>query len=145
MPRNKPPFRADVVGSLLRTAALKQARAKREKGEIDAAKLNEVENREIEKIIRKQEGVGLKVATDGEFRRSWWHLDFYGMLDGVEIYELDHGINSTACRPSRAASASKASWDLPVTRCWSISSFSRRTPASCRKCASRIRPRCISA
>ncbi len=92
MPRNKPPFRADVVGSLLRTAALKQARAKREKGEIDAAKLNEVENREIEKIIRKQEGVGLKVATDGEFRRSWWHFDFYGMLDGVEIYELDHGI-----------------------------------------------------
>ncbi len=92
MPRTKPPFRADVVGSILRTAALKDARAKREKGEITAAQLKEVEDREIEKIIKKQEEVGLQVATDGEFRRSWWHFDFYGMLDGVEIRELDHGI-----------------------------------------------------
>ncbi len=92
MPRSKPPFRADVVGSILRTAALKDARAKREKGEITAAQLKEVEDREIEKIIKKQEEVGLQVATDGEFRRSWWHFDFYGMLDGVEIQELDHGI-----------------------------------------------------
>jgi 5-methyltetrahydropteroyltriglutamate--homocysteine methyltransferase len=92
MTRNKPPFRADVVGSLLRTAPLKEARAKREKGEINAAQLAEIEDREIDKIIKKQEEAGLKVATDGEFRRSWWHFDFYGMLDGVEIYELDHGI-----------------------------------------------------
>ncbi len=92
MMRSKPPFRADVVGSILRTAPLKEARAKREKNEITAAQLKEVEDREIEKIIKKQEEVGLKVATDGEFRRSWWHFDFYGMLDGIEIYELDHGI-----------------------------------------------------
>ena len=92
MTRTKPPFRADVVGSLLRTATLKEARTKREKGEITAAALKEVEDREIEKIIKKQEEVGLKVATDGEFRRSWWHFDFYGMLEGVEVYELDHGI-----------------------------------------------------
>ena len=92
MMRNKPPFRADVVGSILRTALLKEARAKREKGEISAAQLAEVEDREIEKIIKKQEEVGLKLATDGEFRRSWWHFDFYGMLDGVEICELDYGI-----------------------------------------------------
>ncbi|HST35470.1 MAG TPA: 5-methyltetrahydropteroyltriglutamate--homocysteine S-methyltransferase, partial [Allosphingosinicella sp.] len=92
MDRTRPPFRADVVGSILRTAPLKEARAKREKGEISAAQLTEIENREIEKIIDKQQQVGLKVATDGEFRRSWWHFDFYGMLDGVEIYELDHGI-----------------------------------------------------
>jgi 5-methyltetrahydropteroyltriglutamate--homocysteine methyltransferase len=92
MSRNKPPFRADVVGSLLRTAALKEARAKREKGAITALQLEEVEDREIEKIIKKQEDVGLKVATDGEFRRSWWHFDFFGMLDGVEIHELDRGI-----------------------------------------------------
>jgi len=92
MPRNKPPFRADVVGSILRTALLKEARAKREQGAISAAQLKEVEDREIEKIIGKQEEVGLKVATDGEFRRSWWHFDFYGMLGGVEIVELDHGI-----------------------------------------------------
>jgi len=92
MTRNKPPFRADVVGSILRTAPLKEARAKREKGEISAAQLTEVENREIEKIIKKQEEVGLKLATDGEFRRSWWHFDFFGMLDGVEIYSSDQGI-----------------------------------------------------
>jgi 5-methyltetrahydropteroyltriglutamate--homocysteine methyltransferase len=92
MTRNKPPFRADVVGSLLRSAPLKDARAEREKGVISAAQLKEVEDREIEKIIRKQEEIGLQVATDGEFRRSWWHFDFFGMLDGVEIYELDHGI-----------------------------------------------------
>jgi methionine synthase II (cobalamin-independent) len=92
MMRTKPPFRADIVGSILRTAPLKEARAKREKGEISAAQLAAVEDREIEKIIKKQEEVGLKLATDGEFRRSWWHFDFYGLLDGVEIYELDHGI-----------------------------------------------------
>jgi 5-methyltetrahydropteroyltriglutamate--homocysteine methyltransferase len=90
--RTKPPFRADHVGSILRTAPVKEARAKREKGEISAAQLKEVEDREIEKIIKKQDEIGLKLATDGEFRRSWWHFDFFGMLDGVEIYELDHGI-----------------------------------------------------
>ena len=92
MQRTKPPFRADMVGSLLRTAPVKQARAQREKGQITAAQLKEVEDREIEKIIKKQEEVGLKLATDGEFRRAWWHFDFFSMLDGVELYELDHGI-----------------------------------------------------
>jgi 5-methyltetrahydropteroyltriglutamate--homocysteine methyltransferase len=92
MQRTKPPFRADHVGSILRTSPVKDARAKREQGTITAAQLKEVEDREIEKIIRKQEEIGLKLATDGEFRRSWWHFDFFGMLDGVEIYELDHGI-----------------------------------------------------
>ena len=92
MQRTKPPFRADHVGSILRTAPVKEARAKREQGAISAAQLKEVEDREIEKIIKKQEEIGLKLTTDGEFRRSWWHFDFFGMLDGVEIYEIDHGI-----------------------------------------------------
>jgi len=92
MPQQTPPFRADHVGSILRSKSLKEARLKREKGAISAADLKAVEDREIEKIIRKQEEIGLKLATDGEFRRSWWHFDFFGMLDGVEIYELDHGI-----------------------------------------------------
>ena len=92
MKRAKPPFRADHVGSILRPVALKEARAKREKGQIDAAQLKEIEDREIPKIIRKQEEIGLQLATDGEFRRAWWHFDFFGMLDGVEIYELGHGI-----------------------------------------------------
>src|SRR5712672_4763088 len=92
MTRTKPPYRADHVGSFLRPALLKEARAKREKNEITAAQLKEVEDREIAGVIKKQEEVGLKLATDGEFRRSFWHFDFFGMLDGVEVYELDHGI-----------------------------------------------------
>jgi 5-methyltetrahydropteroyltriglutamate--homocysteine methyltransferase len=92
MQRTKPPFRADHVGSFLRPEALKEARAKREKGEITADALKVVEDREIRNVIRKQEETGLKLASDGEFRRSWWHFDFFGMLDNVEIYELDHGI-----------------------------------------------------
>ena len=92
MKRTTPPYRADHVGSFLRTAPIKQAREKSEKGQISPAELKAVEDREIEKLIKKQEEVGLQLATDGEFRRSWWHFDFYGMLDGVEIYELDHGI-----------------------------------------------------
>ena len=71
MQRSKPPFRADHVGSILRNAPIKQARAKREQGAITAAELKEVEDREIEKIVRKQEEIGLKLATDGEYRRSW--------------------------------------------------------------------------
>jgi 5-methyltetrahydropteroyltriglutamate--homocysteine methyltransferase len=90
--RTRAPFRADHVGSLLRTAPLKEARAKKEKGEISPAQLKEVEDREIEKVIRKQEEVGLKLATDGEFRRAWWQFDFYKGLDGVELYTTAHGI-----------------------------------------------------
>ena len=86
MPRSKPPFRADHVGSLLRPAALKEARAKRERGEISAAALAAIEDREIENVIKKQEAVGLRSATDGEFRRAFWNYDFLGKLDGVEAY-----------------------------------------------------------
>ncbi len=92
MQRTKPPYRADHVGSLLRSAPLKQARAKRERGEISAADLREIEDREIEKIVRKQEEIGLKLATDGEYRRSWWHFDFLEKLDGVEGFSPEHGI-----------------------------------------------------
>src|ERR1700704_4132922 len=92
MTRTKPPYRADHVGSFLRPAALKEDRARHEEGAMSAAELKAIEDREIEGVIKKQEAVGLKLATDGEFRRSFWHFDFFGMLDGVEIYELDHGI-----------------------------------------------------
>ena len=92
MKRTKPPFRADHVGSLLRPAALKEARAKRAKGEISAADLKAVEDREIERVIKKQEEVGLQAVTDGEFRRSWWHLDFLWGLDGVERHVMESGI-----------------------------------------------------
>ena len=80
------PFRADHVGSLLRPAALKEARAKREKGEITTEQLKAIEDREIEQAIRRQEEIGLKSITDGEFRRAFWNYDFLGELDGVEAY-----------------------------------------------------------
>jgi 5-methyltetrahydropteroyltriglutamate--homocysteine methyltransferase len=92
MQRTKPPFRADHVGSLLRPAALKQARERHAKGEIDAAALKAVEDREIKAVIGKQEAAGLQSITDGEFRRSWWHLDFLWGLDGVERHVMDTGI-----------------------------------------------------
>jgi 5-methyltetrahydropteroyltriglutamate--homocysteine methyltransferase len=92
MQRTTAPFRADHVGSLLRPAALKEARAKRERGEITADALRAVEDREIEKAIRKQEDIGLKLTTDGEFRRSWYQFDFLKELDGVELYQVAEGI-----------------------------------------------------
>jgi methionine synthase II (cobalamin-independent) len=90
--RIKPPFRADHVGSLLRPAALKEARAQFAAGKIDRAALKAIEDREIERVINKQEEVGLQSITDGEFRRSWWHLDFLWGIDGVAKHVMEQGI-----------------------------------------------------
>jgi 5-methyltetrahydropteroyltriglutamate--homocysteine methyltransferase len=92
MQRTKPPFRADHVGSLLRSRPVKEARAKHAAGEIGAAALQAVEDREIADLIRKQEDVGLQSITDGEFRRYMWHMDFLEGLDGVERFEMAEGI-----------------------------------------------------
>ena len=86
MQRTTPPFRADHVGSLLRTAPLKEARANAARGEMSAEALQAVEDREIAAVIRKQEEIGLQAVTDGEFRRAFWNYDFLGALDGVEAY-----------------------------------------------------------
>jgi len=90
--RTSPPFRADHVGSLLRPPAIKTAREQRARNEITAAALRAIEDREIEKAIARQERIGLKLATDGEFRRSWWHFDFFRGLAGATFYTTDHGI-----------------------------------------------------
>jgi len=92
MQRTKPPFRADHVGSLLRPPALKEARERRAKSEISAAELKAVEDREIARLIEKQEEVGLQAVTDGEFRRSWWHLDFLWGLDNCSRNVMDTGV-----------------------------------------------------
>jgi 5-methyltetrahydropteroyltriglutamate--homocysteine methyltransferase len=92
MMRNIPPFRADHVGSLLRPQELRDARAKRARGELKEEQLKAVEDRAIKGVIAKEEAVGLKGVTDGEYRREFWHIDFLAGLDGVESYAADHGI-----------------------------------------------------
>ncbi len=99
MQRTKPPFRADHVGSLLRTPALKEAREKRARNEITAEALTKIEDREIEGVIRKQEGVGLKSVTDGEYRRISWNYDFLEWLDNVKSYVGERKIKFASTGP----------------------------------------------
>jgi len=92
MNRTKPPFRADQVGSLLRSAPVKAARTRHATREITPAELKAVEDAEITKLVAKQEAIGLRGVTDGEFRRSWWHYDFLAGLDGVELVSVAQGL-----------------------------------------------------
>lgn len=85
------PYRADIVGSFLRPAELKEARKQFTEGKIDRRQLKAVEDRLITDLIAKQKAHGLKVITDGEFRRSYWHLDFMWGFNGIEEIELEHG------------------------------------------------------
>ena len=87
----KSPFRHDYVGSFLRPAAVKEARAKFARNEITREQLTQVENEEITKLVEKQKAAGFHGLTDGEFRRSYWHLDFMWGFGGIEHVELDHG------------------------------------------------------
>jgi 5-methyltetrahydropteroyltriglutamate--homocysteine methyltransferase len=82
--RTTPPFRADHVGSFLRPPALLEARERRARGEIDAAALREVEDRAIADVVAFQRDVGLHSITDGEFRRTYFHIDFLEQLGGVK-------------------------------------------------------------
>jgi 5-methyltetrahydropteroyltriglutamate--homocysteine methyltransferase len=96
MPTTTPPFRADMVGSLLRTAPLKDARAKREKGAITPAQLKSVEDEEIRKILEKQAEVGLQLATTA-VPPFWWHFDFSGTSRAASAW----------CRPRHSVPASR--------------------------------------
>jgi 5-methyltetrahydropteroyltriglutamate--homocysteine methyltransferase len=87
--RTKPPFRADHVGSLLRPQRLLAARDDHAAGRIDDAELRAIEDDAIREVVRKQEEVGLRAATDGEFRRASWHMDFIYQLDGI-THEAGH-------------------------------------------------------
>jgi 5-methyltetrahydropteroyltriglutamate--homocysteine methyltransferase len=101
MRRDKPPFRADHVGSLLRSAALKEARRKRERGETTSEQLRAIEDREIEALIRKQEAVGLKSITDGENRRRSWQTDFLERLPGIESYAGERKFKFQGVQPKQ--------------------------------------------
>ncbi|WP_025676283.1 5-methyltetrahydropteroyltriglutamate--homocysteine S-methyltransferase [Paenibacillus polymyxa] len=89
--RKVTPFRHDMVGSFLRPQAIKDARIQFQNNEISADELRKIEDEEIIKLVEKQKSVGLQAVTDGEFRRSWWHLDFMWGLDGVEKVQLANG------------------------------------------------------
>lgn len=89
--RTTSPFSYDIVGSFLRPDKLKEARTDFEAGKITQAELTKVEDEAIIDLINKQEKIGLKAVTDGEFRRSWWHLDFFWGLQGVEFFVPEHG------------------------------------------------------
>jgi 5-methyltetrahydropteroyltriglutamate--homocysteine methyltransferase len=97
-----PPFRADHVGSLLRPTALQEARQQHAQGALDAAGLKAVEDREIERVMAKQRALGLRAVTDGELRRSWWHLDFLWGLDGVAEHHADFGTGFVGATPRTA-------------------------------------------
>lgn len=107
----KPPFRADVVGSYLRPDYLTEARAKFSRGEINQEALTEIENKAITDLVHKQKAAGLHVITDGEFRRSWWHLDFMWGLNGVEKASLKEGykFQGIESRPETARLTGKIS------------------------------------
>ncbi|MCL2542819.1 MAG: 5-methyltetrahydropteroyltriglutamate--homocysteine S-methyltransferase [Nocardioidaceae bacterium] len=87
-----PPFRADIVGSFLRPDSIHTARTEHASGAIDDGALRAAEDAAITDLLAKEAEAGLRLATDGEFRRAWWHFDFLGMLDGVDVVQSDHGI-----------------------------------------------------
>src|SRR5215510_8066136 len=85
MAKMNPPFRADQVGSLLRTPEVKENRLLWKKGEISAIALRSVEDRAIAETVKQVESIGMKSVTDGEFRRDYFHLDFLKELSGVTV------------------------------------------------------------
>jgi len=98
---SRPPYRADEVGSLLRPQAVKDARVARAAGTIGADDLREIEDKAIRDVVLRQRDAGLTAVTDGEFRRAFWHFDFLGQLEGVELREGEraiqfHGVQTKA-------------------------------------------------
>jgi 5-methyltetrahydropteroyltriglutamate--homocysteine methyltransferase len=84
MQQSSPPFRADHVGSLLRPAGVRAARAEAASGAMDPALLRRIEDAAIRDVVAKQEAAGLASITDGEFRRRWFHIDFLEQIEGIE-------------------------------------------------------------
>ncbi|GGA72339.1 hypothetical protein GCM10007176_15640 [Salinicoccus roseus] len=89
--RKETPFRFDNVGSFLRPKTLKVARKAYQEDRLTQEELTLIEDEAIRDLVQKQKEIGLKAITDGEFRRSWWHLDFMWGLNGVEKVDVDNG------------------------------------------------------
>ena len=126
----RPPFHADHVGSLLRPAELHDARARAKAGALSAEELRGVENRAIERAVRKQEEIGLQSITDGELRRDFWHLDFLKQLDGIELVRATGLTFSADDVPPMASVTGKVGCSRPimVEHFTYLKSVTRRTP-----------------
>ena len=105
--RKRPPFRADHVGSLLRPAELIDARNKWRQGELSDENLKAGEDKYIHEAIKLQHDAGLKVITDGEFRRDYWHLDFIAAFEGVELNHETYGHAFSGARNDLSAKRSR--------------------------------------
>ena len=113
--RTRPPFRADHVGSLLRPQRLRDARRQAAAGALPAAELRAVEDGCIQAAVAKQEAIGLRAATDGEYRRAYWHYDFVSGLDGVEMYEPEDKVAfKGAVLPMSLRVNGRIAWRKPV-------------------------------
>lgn len=91
--KHRPPFHYDIVGSFLRSSEIKKARLDFQNNKITANQLEAIENIEIKKLVEKEQEIGLKIVTDGEFRRSWWHLDFFLGIKGTQKINLNNDMN----------------------------------------------------
>jgi 5-methyltetrahydropteroyltriglutamate--homocysteine methyltransferase len=118
MSKINPPFRADHVGSLLRTPAIHAARAEFRSGRLDAADLREIEDREIAAMIPKLAATGIRSITDGEFRREWFHLDFLQQLGGITIEGMIRSTSDSEDTvhqaPPRITVTGKLTHDRPI-------------------------------
>lgn len=92
MSKQQDPYRVEVVGSFLRPKAIKQARVQFAQGQISAEQLRSIEDEAIKQVVAQQQQHGLQVVTDGEFRRAWWHFDFFDGLAGIESVTVEQGI-----------------------------------------------------
>ncbi|QNS14319.1 5-methyltetrahydropteroyltriglutamate--homocysteine S-methyltransferase [Mannheimia bovis] len=98
--RTQAPYRNDIVGSFLRTDALKQAREDFNQQKISREELREVTRQEVKKLVELQKQHGVKAVSDGEFSRTWWHLDFLAELDGMDWKETEvFNVNFTGHKP----------------------------------------------
>ena len=115
-PRTRPPFRADHVGSLLRPVKLREARAAHATGTLPADALRAIEDDCIANAIAKQESIGLRAATDGEYRRAYWHYDFVAKLEGAELYVPEQRIEfkGGVMLPHRLKVNGRIAWKEPA-------------------------------
>lgn len=100
-PRQRAPYRFDIVGSFLRPETLKKARQQCACGECSAEEMDKVARNEVHQLVAKEKAVGLPNVTDGEFRRTWWHLDFLFELLGVELQEVDEYVTQFKAKMHR--------------------------------------------